>query len=406
MNKESIALSICQKLHHSGHLAYYAGGFVRDLILKIPSDDIDIATDAAPDVIQSLFKKTIPLGIAFGIVVVVEQEEPFEVATFRTDLSYKDGRRPNKISFCSPYEDALRRDFTINGMFFDPIKKKILDYVGGQEDLKKKLIKAIGNPEIRFTEDRLRMIRACRFAARLHYKIEENTKNAIISKANELFPAVSIERVYQEFQKMKNHNFEKALQLLFELNLLQQVFPHLKELDKIEFNKRLSSFKSLPKKAPTFLFLLELFKDLDKEKLDELVDYLKVSNEKAKIAYFCLEAKGIIKKGPSKYEWVKLYTNPHIETALHFIAAKYSKNKREFFLNENIERQEKLKIHITRKIEKKPVVTSNFLMKHGVVPGKKLGQLLEKAEEISIENNLEEPSTILKELQKDSLWKS
>ena len=120
---------------------------------------------------------------------------------FVKTLSYKDGRRPDEISFCSPKEDALRRDFTINGMFYDPIKKEVLDYVEGQVDLKKKVIRAIGDPVTRFTEDRLRMIRACRFAARLNYQIEPKTKEAIISKAHELFPSVSIERVYQEISE-------------------------------------------------------------------------------------------------------------------------------------------------------------------------------------------------------------
>ena len=129
MNKERLAHLVCKKLQSEGYLAYYAGGYVRDLILDIHSDDIDIATDAAPNVVQSLFEKTIPVGLAFGIVVVVLEDISFEVATFRKDLHYKDGRRPEEVAFCSPKEDALRRDFTINGMFYDPISRKTYDNV-------------------------------------------------------------------------------------------------------------------------------------------------------------------------------------------------------------------------------------------------------------------------------------
>lgn len=404
MNKEPIAFTICKKLHQKGYLAYYAGGYVRDLLLKIPSDDIDIATDASPDIIRSLFEKTIPLGISFGIVVVVINKISFEVATFRKDLSYKDGRRPHEIAFCSPEEDALRRDFTINGMFYDPIKKEILDYVQGQEDLKKKVISAIGNPYDRFTEDRLRMIRACRFAARFNYKIESETKQAILSKAHELFPAVSIERIYQEFQKMKNHHFEEAIRLLFDLNLLKQIFPSLEKCVKEEINNRLKSFKSMPKETPTLLYLLELFPNITTDELEELIDYLKVSNEKAKLALFCEETRRLIKNNPSKYQWVILYAHPQINLVLKIIAARLSDEKKEPFLKENEKRQILLKEHIERKKNQRPIVNSSFLMEHGIMPGKKLGELLEKAEEISIEENLLDPNDILKKLHQLPLW--
>jgi len=201
MNKEALALSICQTLHEKGYIAYFAGGYVRDMILEIPSDDIDIATDASPDVIQSLFSRTIPLGIAFGIVVVILKKESFEVATFRKDLKYKDGRRPEEVAFCSPKEDADRRDFTINGLFYDPFKKEILDYVGGKEDIKEKIIRAIGDPFVRFEEDKLRLIRACRFAARFDFKIDSHTQQAMLAEAPSLFPSVSIERITQELKK-------------------------------------------------------------------------------------------------------------------------------------------------------------------------------------------------------------
>lgn len=404
MNKEPIAYQICQKLHEEGYLAFYAGGYVRDLILKIPSDDIDIATDAPPERLQSIFTKTIPIGIAFGIVVVVVEGVSFEVATFRNDLSYKDGRRPEEVSFCCPKQDALRRDFTINGMFYDPIKKEVLDYVGGQQDIQNKIIRAIGDPYARFQEDRLRMIRAARFAARFNFKIEAETKQAILTQAKDLFPSVSIERVYQEFQKMKKYSFENALKLLFDLELLQQIFAPLKDYDKSVFLDHLRHFQWIPKECPTFLFLVELFPKLTEEKLSDLIDYLKVSNEKAALAYFYLNAAHLLSQNPSKYQLVIFYSDPRADLTLKLIAARLSDKKREDFLKKHQKQQSILKKHIAREKSKTPIVTSSFLMEHGIMPGKQLGQLLEKAKEISIEKELENPDEVLKELHKTNLW--
>ena len=145
-----IAKTIVEKLKANGHTAYFAGGWVRDFLLQRPSDDIDIATSASVEEIQSIFPKTIPVGISFGIVIVVEKGHQFEVATFRQDKGYADGRRPTHIDKATPEEDAKRRDFTINGMFYDPTTEEVFDYVGGKDDLKKGIIKAIGDPHERF----------------------------------------------------------------------------------------------------------------------------------------------------------------------------------------------------------------------------------------------------------------
>ena len=171
MDACQIATSIVKKLQDAGYLAYFAGGWVRDFILKKPSDDIDIATSASVDEVQRLFPKTIPVGVAFGIVIVVQDNHQFEVATFRKDRGYVDGRRPVGIDPASPEEDAQRRDFTINGMFYDPIQDKIFDYVDGMKDLKKGIIRAIGDPNARFLEDRLRMMRAVRYSTRFDFPI-------------------------------------------------------------------------------------------------------------------------------------------------------------------------------------------------------------------------------------------
>src|SRR3989344_4012952 len=228
MEEHPQASYIIETLAKAGFIAYYAGGWVRDFLLKHPSDDIDIATNAPPETIQALFPHTVPIGIAFGIILVLIDGHPYEVATFRQDLDYKDGRRPSRIAFATAVEDARRRDFTINGMFYDPLQHIILDYVGGQADLEKKVIRAIGNPHQRIQEDRLRMIRACRLSCRFGFHVDPATLQAICAHAKELFPAVAIERVYQELTK--GHAFGKLRSMLIQLHewtLLATLFPEL-----------------------------------------------------------------------------------------------------------------------------------------------------------------------------------
>ena len=179
MDKHPEALKIVQTLTQAGFIAYYAGGWVRDNLLNYPSDDIDIATNAPPEKVQALFPRTIPIGLSFGIILVVMDNHQYEVAAFRQDFDYLDGRRPSRIEFSSAEEDAKRRDFTINGMFYDPIQEKLLDYVGGQKDLELKTIRAIGDPHERIKEDRLRMIRAIRLSCRFQFAIDPLTEKAL-----------------------------------------------------------------------------------------------------------------------------------------------------------------------------------------------------------------------------------
>ncbi len=169
------AAGIANALHAAGFTAYFAGGCIRDLLLGRPVQDIDIATDAVPAEIQRLFPDHRAVGAQFGVILVKAENIPFEVATFRSDLAYRDGRHPEGIRFSSPQEDAQRRDFTVNGLFYDPRRRVILDYVGGESDLKARIIRTIGAPDDRFSEDHLRFMRAVRFAAALDFSIDDET---------------------------------------------------------------------------------------------------------------------------------------------------------------------------------------------------------------------------------------
>jgi poly(A) polymerase len=224
---EDQALRIVKVLQEHGYEALYAGGHVRDMILGMQSADIDVATNAGPDVVEMLFEKTLPVGKAFGVIVVIIDDIQTEVATFRSDGQYSDGRRPDAVVFSSKEEDAKRRDLTINGMFYDPIKKIFLDFVGGQEDLKNRIIRLIGDPEARIAEDKLRMLRVIRFAARLDFTIDPGTLEAVKRHSAEILQ-VSSERIADELLKiLRTGNYSKALNLLFDTELIKHILPEV-----------------------------------------------------------------------------------------------------------------------------------------------------------------------------------
>jgi tRNA nucleotidyltransferase/poly(A) polymerase len=225
-----VATAIVQKLHEHGSVAYFAGGCIRDALQDIPPKDIDIATSASPGQVQALFQRTIPVGIQFGVVRVLVSDLEFEVASFRSDGVYLDGRRPSEIRFSTPEQDALRRDFTINGMFYDPLSDRVIDYVNGREDLSGKLIRAIGQPSERFAEDRLRMLRAIRFATTLAFEIESRTWSAVKADAQAI-AVVSPERIRDELLKIlvSPHRL-RGFDLLDKSGLLAEIVPEIAAL--------------------------------------------------------------------------------------------------------------------------------------------------------------------------------
>ncbi|MEM9443976.1 MAG: CCA tRNA nucleotidyltransferase [Verrucomicrobiota bacterium] len=230
------ALRIVEKLSDAGFTTYFAGGSVRDVLLGLPCKDIDIATAATPNQVQKLFSRVTDLqGKSFGVVRVIVDKHSYEVAAFRTDGDYKDGRRPEKIIFSSPEEDAFRRDFTINGLFFDPTTHRVIDYVHGLPDLKAGVIRAIGDPKLRFREDRLRLFRALRFAAEFRFEVEEETWNALedmsSATASPKKEALPPERVRVEITKMFTGSTPvKAMDLLDKSGLLKLWLPEIDAL--------------------------------------------------------------------------------------------------------------------------------------------------------------------------------
>jgi len=228
------AREVCAVLRRAGHRALFAGGCVRDMLLGIPPYDYDVATDAPAEKVLELFPRTAPVGLSFGVVLVLMPAGPVEVATFRRDGPYTDGRRPDHVAFTDEREDALRRDFTINALFYDPDTEEVLDYTGGEADLRAGRIRAVGDPHARFREDRLRLLRAVRFAARFGYAIEEATGAALRAEAPEVLRA-SAERIRSELVAMLVHeNRHGAVRLLDDTGLLGPVLPEVAAMKGVE----------------------------------------------------------------------------------------------------------------------------------------------------------------------------
>ena len=236
----ALAERVCRVLRDAGYQAYFVGGCVRDILLGREPTDYDVATDATPDRVQQLFPHSLAVGAQFGVVVVTENSPAgdslqVEVATFRSDIGYSDGRHPDRVVYAkTPQEDVKRRDFTINALLLDPETNEILDFVGGRDDLRAGIIRAIGNAEDRFREDKLRMVRAVRFAARFRYTIEEATFAAIVKLAPEIHQ-VSAERIRDELTKLLTEGeARRGFELLDETRLLPELLPEIARMKGVE----------------------------------------------------------------------------------------------------------------------------------------------------------------------------
>lgn len=269
------AEKIVKLLQDKGYEAYWAGGCVRDMLIGIHPKDFDIATSAKPDEIQKLIPKTIEVGKQFGVIIAIVDSHHFEIATFRSDSGYSDGRRPDAVIFTDAKEDALRRDFTINALFYDPIKDKVIDYVNGQRDLEEKIIRFIGDPEKRISEDYLRILRAVRFKNTFNFQYHPETYSAVKKHAN-LVAKVSKERVRDEFIKLfDSENLRQALEDLSDTGILKIIIPELEELkgvaQPIEYHQEgdvwehtMRALSALDKNSALVVKLAVLFHDIGK----------------------------------------------------------------------------------------------------------------------------------------------
>ena len=283
--RRDFALKVAERLRSAGFQALFAGGCVRDLLLGVVPNDFDVATDARPEQVKPLFRRTCEVGMSFGVLRVIGRKESgdVEVATFRSDGAYLDGRRLESVVFSSPEEDAARRDFTINGMFYDPLKDLVIDYVGGRADLESRTLRAIGVAVERFAEDKLRLLRAARFAARFGLTIEPETWNALKGMACEV-TQVSVERIAQELRKMLTHPTRAdAMRLTRESGLISAILPLVANLEGTQgWERALDALRSLKEDASFPLAFATLLSFLEGETTDfagKLARSLKLSNE-------------------------------------------------------------------------------------------------------------------------------
>jgi tRNA nucleotidyltransferase/poly(A) polymerase len=325
------AVEVVRKLRDAGHQALWAGGCVRDQLLGIRPKDYDVATSARPEQVRDLFghRRSLPIGAAFGVITVLGPKPAgqIEVATFRRDAGYSDGRHPDSVTFSDAREDAQRRDFTINGLFFDPVAEQVIDYVGGQDDLQTGVIRAIGVPRDRITEDKLRMLRAVRFAAKFGFAIEANTLTAVQEQSNELV-IVSAERIAEELRKMLTLDRRRlAVELLGQAQLLEIVLPEARGVHTVAWQQALEMLERITPSFPQGLAMLLRPLAETPETLAQLVDRvcrrLKLSVEELTQVQRLLREEPLLRRA-SYFTWPqlqRLLATPGVEAVLDFAAA-------------------------------------------------------------------------------------
>lgn len=439
---KSHAISIVRTLREAGHQAYLCGGCVRDLILGREPADYDVTTDATPEQVMRIFPETYAVGAQFGVVLVPETQSrdaascvcdsdaplashhphAVEVATFRSDIGYSDGRHPDQVRFSKdPEEDVRRRDFTINGLLLDPLKNEVLDFVGGREDLKSGIIRAIGEPSLRFTEDKLRMLRAVRFAARFDYAIESRTFASIQELAPQI-KQVSRERIREELNRILTEGHaRRAFLLLDESGLLEEVLPEISAMKGVEqppqfhpegdvFVHTLLLLDQLPQPCPVTLAWGALLHDVgkpatfrvapDRIRFDGHVEVgmrmaeaicrrLRFSNEDteqimALVKHHMRFAHVQQMKQSTLKKFLRL---PRFEEhlALHWLDCQSSHGD---LTSYNFIR-ERLQESTPEEIRPKPLITGNDLISAGYKPGPRFKEILTTVEDCQLEGRLQ-----------------
>jgi len=418
---EQAAFAIVRKLKKEGHKAYWVGGCIRNKLLNFPSEDIDIATDAPPEKVLSLFPKTISVGAKFGVVIVVQGNIRCEVATFRRDGSYLDHRHPSKVHFSDPQKDASRRDFTINALFWDPATGKLLDYTGGEKDIKKGIIRCIGKPEDRFQEDALRLLRAVRFSARFGFRIETKTWNAIKNLCD-LIHSISPDRIREELIKIfTGPGRGVALDILEQSGLLESILPEVQNLKGVAqpeafhpegdcFEHTKLAMEWLDNPTPT-LAMGCLFHDIGKPPTFEISDRIRF-NGHTKVGE--LLADKICKRLKFSNAYRKAITDL-VKRHMHFLSVRDMKisTLKKFLSHTNIEEDlelhradcmashgdisnyvfckeklKELKSH-SNGIIPPPVVSGRDLIEMGYAPGPLFKKILDQVQELQLEGRIQ-----------------
>jgi len=377
MTNRQAAIKIIKRLRSNGFDALLAGGCVRDMLLGRPAKDYDVATDAHPTDVMKLFRRTVKVGAKFGVVVVLLEDRQVEVATFRTETGYVDGRHPAKVRFVNAAEDARRRDFTINGMFYDPLKKEVIDYVSGQSDLKKKIVRTIGVPEERFGEDYLRMLRAVRFSTQLGFRIEPKTWSAVCSNAQNI-TKISGERIAMELEGiLVNPNRSFGASLLFESGLAEAIFPGLLRKQAKLAVKLLARLR---KKVDFALALACLFADFESDFVLQKCAVLKLSRSQNKHIKFLLTNRGKLLDDRMSLGRLKMILAEPYFWDLYELqrAIQKAEGGDRKAIAPLIKLRKRIKALGDVQLRPRPLLNGHDLIRLGAVPGPVVGQLAEE----------------------------
>jgi poly(A) polymerase len=370
MTNREAAIQIITRLREAGFEALLAGGCVRDMLLSRKAKDFDVATDARPKDVQKLFRRTLEVGAKFGVVIVMVNSQQVEVATFRTESGYADGRHPEKVAFSNAKEDASRRDFTINGMFYDPLGDEIFDYVDGVVDIEAKVLRTIGDADERFGEDYLRMLRAVRFSAQLDFEIEDNTWKAVCLNSEKI-TCISGERISMEIEtSLTNENRATAAGLLCRSGMAKVIFSGFEGED-ADFGIEVLS--ALPKEVSYMLAMSAFFAGFDIQFAMNKIELLMLSNSQVKQLNFLLENRGVLLDEKISLADLKILLASGYCQELFQLqrAIEKVKGKSLDALEAN---QERMKLIDAADIEPKPLLNGNELMEMGVGPGPSVGK--------------------------------
>lgn len=389
--QREFAEQVVQQLRAAGYEALWAGGCVRDELLGRTPKDYDVATSARPEQVRELFgkRRTLAIGAAFGVIAVLggKEREPIEVATFRNDGAYLDGRRPSEVKFSTAEEDAQRRDFTINGLFFDPSEQRVIDFVGGEQDLQAGVVRAIGEAQARFTEDKLRMLRAVRFATTFGFSMDEATLSAIQEMAAEV-TVVSAERIGVELRKILQHaERARGVELLRETCLLQPLLPQLADLADnrdSEWQHLLVRLRTLATDAMPVAFAALHCETSPGQGVREAGRSFRFTNKEIDRAAWLVETLPVVAEATS-LPWPRLQ-----RVLVHEGAADLMTLARAVLGSdhEGVQLcQEKLALP-PEQLDPPVLVTGDDLVAHGLKPGKHFGQLMDHLRDLQLEGEL------------------
>jgi poly(A) polymerase len=422
MTEREWAITVVRQLRQAGFEAYWAGGCVRDELLGLAPTDYDVATNAMPEQVRGLFRRTVAVGESFGVVHVLGPRPlKVEVATFRSDVSYSDGRHPDAIVFASARDDALRRDFTINGMFFDPLTERVIDYVGGQEDLKARVLRAIGDPAVRFAEDKLRLLRGVRFAIRFDLTMEPATASGIRNMAGQI-RVVSMERIADELREILVHPRRvRALNLMLDLGLVEPILPEILPMKGLPQGRpaaptgdlwdHVMRVLDLLGAAPSFpLAMAALLHDVGKPRTigrtpdrytfyyhehvgarmaEDLGRRLKFSNDERNRIVWLVEKHQVLsdapKMRPSKLKVLLIHPGIHELLALHRADALASGRSTDHvgFCERRLEEWQE------KDLNPPPLITGEDLKQLGLEPGPRFKELLDLVRETQLDGTLQ-----------------